>query len=51
MKKIILNTGIVVIDGNEYTVEEIKTALVEQYKFHQLSDFLRNTLNSGEVVE
>ena len=51
MKKIILNTGIVVIDGNEYTVDEIKTALVEQEKFNRLSDFLRNTLPNGEVIE
>lgn len=50
MKHYLMNGDSVIIDGKEFTKEEIKNALVEQYKFNKLSDFLRTTL-PGEVVE
>lgn len=51
MKKILLNGDSVIIDGKEFTTEEIKTAIVEQHKFNKLSNFLRTTLPQEEVVE
>ena len=51
MRKILMPGDSAIIDGVEFTTEEIKQALVEQHKFHKLSDFLRNTLPNGEVVE
>ena len=50
MKKIILGGDIVVIDGKEFTTEEIKKALVEQYKYHELSDFLQTTFTGTGVA-
>ena len=50
MRKILLDGDSVIIDGVEFTTEELKQALVEQHKFHKLSDFLQTTL-PGEVVE
>ena len=44
MKKILMNGDSIVIDGIEFTVEEIKTALVEQHKFRKLSDFLETKM-------
>ena len=50
MKKILLPGDSVIIDGVEITTEEIKTAIVEQYKFQKLSDFLQTTFkNDGGV--
>lgn len=51
MKKILLPGDSVIIDGVEFTTEELKKALTEQYKFRRLSDFLQTTLPNGEVVE
>ena len=51
MKKILLNGDSVIIDGTEFTTEEIKTAIIEQEKYTRLSNFLRTTLPNGEVVE
>ena len=39
MKKILMKGDSAIIDGVEITYDEIKTALVEQHKFNQLSDF------------
>lgn len=50
MKKILLDGDSVIIDGKEFTTEEIKTALIEQEKFVRLSNFLQATLPQ-EVVE
>ena len=50
MKKTLLDGDSAIIDGKEFTTEELKKALVEQYKFRRLSDFLQTTL-PGEVVE
>ena len=51
MKKILMEGDSAIIDGVEITYEEIKRAVIEQEKFNRLSDFLRNTLPNGEVVE
>ena len=51
MKKILMNGDSAIIDGVEFTTEEIKRAIIEQEKYARLSNFLQTTLNSGEVVE
>lgn len=48
MKKILMDGDVIVMDGKEFTTEDLKNALVEQYKFHQLSDFIRNGGVSNE---
>ena len=50
MKKILMSGDSAIIDGVEFTTEEIKQAIIEQKKFVRLSNFLRDTL-SEEVVE
>lgn len=51
MKKILLNGDSAIIDGKEFTTEEIKHAIIEQEKYSRLSNFLRTTLPQEGVVE
>ena len=41
MKKILLDSDIVIIDGEEYTTQEIKTALIKEYQFDKLTDSIQ----------
>lgn len=50
MKKILMDGDIVVIDGKEFTTEEIKEAFVEQMRFHKLSNFLETTFTEESGV-
>ena len=50
MRKMILESDSIVIDGVELTYEEIKSAVVEQHKFHKLSDFLETTFQKEGVL-
>ena len=49
MKKILMNGDSAIIDGVEFTTEEIKKAIVEQEKYARLSNFLRTALPEGGV--
>jgi hypothetical protein len=49
MKKILMDGDVAIIDGVEFTTEEIKNAFVEQYKFHKLSDFIQTNFDNGGV--
>lgn len=51
MRKILLDGDSVIIDGIEFTTEELKQALVEQHKFHKLSDFLQVKFQGGVPSE
>ena len=41
MKKILVDGDIAVIDGVEFTTEQIKNAFVDQLRYHKLSDFIQ----------
>ena len=41
MRKMLLDGDIAVIDGEEYTLEELKEALLNQYRFNNITNFLR----------
>ena len=49
MKKMLLDGDIAVIDGEEYTTEELKEALLNHYRFNDLSNFLRTECQKGGV--
>ena len=49
MKKILLDGDIAVIDGKEFTKEEVKNALMDQVRYHKLSDFVQETFNGAGV--
>ena len=46
----LLDGDIAVIDGEEFTKEELKEALVDQVRYHKLSDFVQTTFQSGGVT-
>ena len=43
MKKMLVDGDTVLIDGKEFTKEELKEALVDQVRYHKLSDFVQTT--------
>ena len=45
----LLDGDTVLIDGKEFTKEELKEALVNQYRFNNLSNFLRTECQKGGV--
>lgn len=49
MKKMLMDDDTVIIDGKEFTKEEIKNALVDQVRYHKLSDFVQETFNEAGV--
>ena len=49
MKKIVLDSDSIIIDGKEFTVKEIKQALVDQVRYHKLSDFVQETFTEAGV--
>lgn len=42
MKKILKTGDVIVIDGKEFTEEELKNAIMDKYRFHDLTNFIRN---------
>ncbi len=50
MRKMILESDSIVIDGVELTYDEIKRAVIEQEKFNRLSDFLQTTFKKRGVA-
>jgi len=51
MKKMLRPGDSVIIDGIEFTTEEIKNALIDQCKYNKLSDFLQTTFEGGVTSE
>ena len=50
MRKMLRPGDSVIIDGIEFTTEEIKNALIDQCKYNKLSDFLQTTFRKGGVT-
>ena len=47
MKKMLRDDDTVIIDGKEFTKEELKNALMDQVRYHKLSDFVQTTFKVG----
>lgn len=50
MKKMLVDGDTIVIDGKEFTKEEIKNALIDQLRYHKLSDFVQTTFQETDGV-
>ena len=51
MRKMLLDGDSIVIDGVEFTTEEIKNALVDQVRYRKLSDFVQTTFTEAGVTD
>ena len=51
MKKMLLDGDTILIDGKEFTKEELKEALVDQVRYHKLSNFVQTTFTEEGVVD
>ena len=49
MRKIILESDSIVIDGKEFTHTDIQQALINSLKYEKLSDFLQSQFGDGGV--
>lgn len=45
MKKLLMDGDTVIIDGIELSKEKIKELLKTEYKYHNLSEFIRTTFS------
>lgn len=51
MKKIIMESDSIIIDGVELSYNEIQELLIDRYKFRDISNFLRTNFNKVGVSD